>query len=183
MSIRHKGQIISNTNIVDNVAIHGVNQAITDRTVDLSVLEQVNTMPVANSTMANRVVQYVGTTTQDYTSNYVYKCLLQSNPDIYEVSFVSETITGVTVNPSTITYWTALREDGGSITLVYVEGEGWQKNGITEPLIGITLEGTPSDGDSITVVHKLNYAWECVDVQPVPAIDTITNAEIDAMWS
>lgn len=60
---------------IDNVAIHGVNQPISNKTVDLSVVEQKSTMPVASKTLVGQVVQYTGDDTQNYKHNYFYECV------------------------------------------------------------------------------------------------------------
>ena len=45
---------------------------------------QYQTMPTANESNLNKVVQYIGNTTATYTNGYFYKCVkTQSNPDVY----------------------------------------------------------------------------------------------------
>lgn len=86
MSVRHNGIIISNTNIIDGIKIHGTDVAVdTNKIVDLSVLEQFDVLPVASADNTGRVVQYVGLTNQSYTHGYVYECVaLGTEPETYE---------------------------------------------------------------------------------------------------
>lgn len=51
--------------------------------IDLPVI-QVWTMPTAESSINGRIVQYVGTTTEDYHKGYFYECIESGTPGIYE---------------------------------------------------------------------------------------------------
>lgn len=45
---------------------------------------QYSTMPTASADIVNKIVQYTGTTNQNYTNGYFYKCVLSNNNYIWE---------------------------------------------------------------------------------------------------
>ena len=59
---------------IDNIEIHGVTQPNVNKTVDLSVIEQMTVLPVPSSIYDGRVVQYIGETTATLTHNCFYEC-------------------------------------------------------------------------------------------------------------
>ena len=65
---------------IDNVAIHGIDQTITNKRVDLKVVEQLYEMPAVTDELFGRVVQYIGEDTEDYTFGYFYKAALDTDP-------------------------------------------------------------------------------------------------------
>lgn len=65
---------------IDNVAIHGIDQTITDKRVDLKVVEQLYEMPDVTEELFGRVVQYLGEDTEDYTFGYFYKAGIDTDP-------------------------------------------------------------------------------------------------------
>ena len=87
MSIRHKGQIISNTNTIEDIKIHGISATIdSNKGVDLSVVEQVYEMPTITEELDDRVVQYLGETTSNYTNGYFYKAHIAEQAYEYDAS-------------------------------------------------------------------------------------------------
>lgn len=60
---------------IDNIEIHGITQPNVNKTVDLSVIEQMTALPAPSSTYDGRVVQYIGETTQTLTHNCFYECI------------------------------------------------------------------------------------------------------------
>lgn len=59
---------------IDNIEIHGVTQPNVNKTVDLSVIEQMTVLPAPSSVYDGRVVQYIGDTTSTLTHNCFYEC-------------------------------------------------------------------------------------------------------------
>ena len=72
--------------LVDNLETQGITGLTGDETftqlvprvLDISTgggqIIQYDTMPIASSEYAERIVQYIGATTNDYTNGYFYKC-------------------------------------------------------------------------------------------------------------
>jgi len=83
---------------IDNVAIHGIDQTITDKRVDLKVVEQLYEMPDITDELFGRVVQYLGEDTEDYTFGYFYKAGLDTDP-----TNVEGTATAIITNTETFT--------------------------------------------------------------------------------
>ena len=82
---------------IDNVAIHGIDQTITDKRVDLKVVEQEDSLPTASEDLVGRIVQYTGTTNQNYTHGYFYECVaLGTDPETYDWERIN------TQQPSTV---------------------------------------------------------------------------------
>ena len=67
-------------------SVNGKTGAITLDASDVSAQEiiQYSTMPTASVDYANKVYQYIGTTSVDYTNGYFYRCELNSETSTYE---------------------------------------------------------------------------------------------------
>jgi len=79
MSIRHNGQIISNTNLIEDIKIYGNSSNIdANKAVDLKVVEQFDILPIASEDYFGRVVQYIGPDDDvlDLMHNCFYECVI-----------------------------------------------------------------------------------------------------------
>ena len=75
---------------------------------------QVDTLPVASSSNLGAIYQYVGTTTQNYTNGYFYKCVYNNpNYEWQEIKvesgevYFDQTVTLSTSATTTVTYTSA----------------------------------------------------------------------------
>ena len=50
---------------------------------DLDSTPQVDTLPTADESNLGKIYQYIGTTDQNYTNGYFYKCTSTGNPAVY----------------------------------------------------------------------------------------------------
>ena len=150
-------------------------------------ISKYETLPSAEDHVGE-IVQFVGTTTQDYTNGYFYKGTSETTPEELQVAGTSSS----TLMPADITIdsdtWESEVTTSGSYVFSY-NGTNWSLDGNVVDLVeyGITIDSgaTVSPGDDFEVVYEpevTTYSWVNVNVQPAPVIDTISNAEIDAMW-
>lgn len=171
--------------------------------VDYSnVVSKTKTMPVASADNANIIYLYDGTTNATYTHGYVYENV-KTATYTGTVSFEVASLSGTTVACSGDNFANFLTESGVSPlsvvsgTMTYdAAGSLWVlvgKNASDETVLtfqeyqedyedfGFTFTGTPQDGDVIAFTCTVeeasaSYAWNRIDVQPVP-----TPAEIGAV--
>ena len=156
---------------IDNVAIHGVDQTITDKRVDLKVVEQENSLPTASEDLVGRIVQYTGTTNENYTHGYFYECKVSGAP--------SEAICTATDSGTLYPYHITIDKDtfetqittGGEYVFQY-NGTNWTLSGTAVDLAdyGISIqEGiTYSSGDNMYIQYTestIGYSWSPVSVQ------------------
>ena len=214
MSIRHNGLIISNTNIIDSIKVHGVASTVdANKAVDLSVVEQVNTLPIAGVDYLGRVVQFIGTDSGSFTHNYFYECTGTTSIDGVDV-LDCDPIYSVTITDSQkmedglegassslgveiVKFRFELSVMGGTMKydVIAYEADDTPHSYITEEsestlssTYGFSLSTTGpgqqlGDGFVIGYTYETTYEWEQTDVQTIPEVATISNAEIDEIWS
>ncbi len=134
---------------------------------DVNAVPQYTTMPVASSTNANEIVQFVGATGATYTNGYFYKCESTTTPSSATVTQTAgSSLSDITVNVAALEQFFGWTTDNTFVD-TYTES-GWV---ITPIDFGVTFTGTPVVGDKITVVYTagtVTYAWTRIDVQPTP---------------
>lgn len=122
------------------------------------------------------VVQYSGTTDQDYTQGYFYKSVIDTSvPESATLGTVAEVgISNVALNSTTFITAVGSSDYDESYTFDWNDTDGeWYLESSGENVgsdltgYGITYDGTPTDGDSITVEYTAQgWKWEQIDVQP-----------------
>ena len=66
---------------------------------DVSAILQVNTLPTASATEEGNIIQYIGTTNQNYTNGCFYKCVSDGqNPATYSWIRIDVQPAGATIN-------------------------------------------------------------------------------------
>ena len=152
---------------IDNVAIHGVDQTITDKRVDLSVVEQVESLPVASENLVGRVVQYTGSNTQDLVHNYFYECKLIYTDETTVVKSASEQLIASadldTFAQSGLEYNTPYLYEKHGAYWDCIDPEGIT---ITGPRAGLLLSGVVNNNDQVRLQVDREFVWEQVNVQP-----------------
>ena len=193
MSIRHKGQIISNTNTIENVNIHGIPSTIdSNKGVDLSVVEQLESVPNASEELLNRIIQYTGTTTSTFINGYFYKCnqiqsteveVLEQSP-IYVATItdsqkmkdgIANASATLEINCNKLKF--VLEELAATNYFDVYAYEGDNEYVYLQHVLNSTLQTDfgfkitttgPSQaiGDYFIIGYSVDYAWEQVNVQP-----------------
>lgn len=156
---------------IDNVAIHGVDQTITDKRVDLKVVEQENSLPTASEDLVGRMVQYTGTTNQDYTHGYFYECKMSGAPSAAICTATdSSTLYPYHVTVDKDTFETQITTEGEY--MFHYDGTNWTLNNNVISLddYGISIqEGiTYSSGDNMYIQYTestIGYSWSPMPVQ------------------
>ena len=186
---------------ITDVQIHGISK-VTNHVANLSVLEQVSDMTswTASSILVGRIIQYTGTTTQDYIHNYFYECIeipgerYVENDELMD----KEGLTKVELNEPLLDSVLEDIIDQGTGGYTYINGVevGFMSQQIVpigdgslglsfsslEQLAssyGIIVEGTPTSNTYL--------AWT-IDDDPQPTykwvaiIEPISSEEINALW-
>ena len=152
---------------IDNVAVHGVDQTIINKRVDLSVVEQVNSLPTASETIVGRVVQYTGSDTQDLVHNYFYECKLIYTDETTVVKSASVQLTASadlnTFAQSGLEYNTPYLYEKRGAYWDCIDPEGIT---ITGPRAGLVLGGIVNNNDQVILQVDREFVWEQVNVQP-----------------
>ena len=184
---------------IDNVAIHGVDQTITDKRVDLSVVEQYDetTMPVASVDLLGRVIQYIGQDTNTLIHDYFYECVEVTNSNFtiwtdnegdlshfYEPQYYNKETFENYVHPTestTITLCCKIVSEDPWEVMWYLEDDPNPDNPTEARPSWYGWEYTPddldrttgaNDTDQIKFIYTTNitYEWVRKDVQPNTAI-------------
>lgn len=159
--------------LVTDVQIHGDSKKDQSGVADLSVVEQCDqtTMPAPSESLSGRVVQYIGTTNQDYTHGYFYECKMSGAP--------SKVICTATDSSTLYPYHITIDKDVFE-TQIITEGEyifnyngtNWTLNNNVISLddYGISIqEGiTYSSGDNMYIQYTestIDYNWSPISVQ------------------
>ena len=164
-------------------------------TLDMIIVKSL-TMPLASTTPAGSVYQYLGKTNASYTHGYIYENV-KTATYTGTVSFEAASLSGTTVACSGDDFANFLTESGVeplsvvSGTMTYdAAGSLWVlvgKNADNETVLtfqeyqedyedfGFTFTGTPQDGDVVAFTCTVeeasaSYAWNRIDVQPTPVI-------------
>lgn len=184
---------------IDNVAIHGVDQTITDKRVDLSVVEQYDetTMPAASVDLLGRVIQYIGQDTNTLAHDYFYECVEVTNTDFtiwtdnegtlssfYEPQYYNKETFENYVHPTestTITLCCKIVSEDPWEVMWYLEDDPNPDNPTEARPSWYGWEYTPDDldrttgannSDKIKFIYTINttYEWVRKDVQPNTAV-------------
>ena len=171
---------------VEDVEIYG-KSVVENKIADLSVVEQLNTIPAASEDLAGRIVQYTGITNQNYTHGYFYECKVSGAPsEVVCTGTDSSTLYPYHITIDKDVFETQITTEGEY--MFHYNGTNWtlDNNVVSLDDYGISIqEGvTYSSGDNIYIQYTestIDYFWSYIPVQP--DTESITNAEIDEMWS
>ena len=192
--------------LVTDVQIHGDSKKDQSGVADLSVVEQVLIIPTASQDLVGRIIQYTGTTNQDYTHGYFYECkeipgekyvidpewhnpegltsitlddaLIQSKIIDTALDHGYTYVDGVEVGFSTAVSGQIAPIGDGSLGISFRDLEQFAQD-------GFIVTGTPTSNTylayDIVENPQSTYTWTPIPVQP--DAEPITNTEIDEMWS
>ena len=160
---------------VDDVQIHGDSKVV-NKVANLLVSEQKDTMPTASADLVGRIVQYIGTTTQDYTNGYFYEAKVSGDPSSIECTATdSSTLYPYHITIDKDTFETQITTEGEY--MFHYDGTNWtlDNNVISLDNYGISIqEGiTYSSGDNIYIQYTestIAYSWVAIPVQ-LDAVD------------
>lgn len=129
---------------------------------------QYATMPTADASNADNIVQYKGETDATYTNGYFYKNVGTTTPSSASATqTVGATLSDIAVDVDTLEAFTGWTTDN-SLQIFYT-ADGWS---VDTTSLGVTYTGTPNVGDAITITYtaeSTSYAWTQIDVQPAPS--------------
>ncbi len=180
---------------IDDVRVDGqsvvenqiANITLSDRIRKLAVLP---TTP--GSTSNGEIVEYVGTTTQDYTNGYFYKAASQPVASTLTPHIISSVIhdSDIATNISTFESYVHPLDDM-ELHFTYVSGESsWYLDDEVVNLAsyGIIIDPllTPNDSDELYIDYRTNtisYNWTRVNVQPTTTVvdNLTTQSSTDAL--
>ena len=132
---------------------------------------QYGTMPTADSTIENMIVQYVGISSNAFTSGFFYKCVYDTENDTYiwqQIKYSAETDTTITengTNPVT----------GGAI---YTALQGKQDKTLATPITVNSVQQTSVEG----TLNALNTYLESDFVKETDITYT-TSADLASYWA
>lgn len=126
---------------------------------------QYATMPTADASNADNIVQYKGETDATYTNGYFYKNVGTTTPSSASAAqTVGATLSDIAVDVDTLEAFTGWTTDN-SLQIFYT-ADGWS---VDTTSLGVTYTGTPNVGDAITITYtaeSTSYAWTQWNVQP-----------------
>lgn len=130
---------------------------------------QVETAPGIDGGQVGTTIQYVGTTSGNWVNGYFYQLQLLTRTTT-SLTVTQTTGSGLTITADKTTYETNYGDTySADFDLTYEEGE-WLQDGIAQNIssMGISITGTPQDGDVLTVHYEglEYYSWVRIDVQP-----------------
>ena len=152
---------------------------------------------VIDPSKVGRIIQYIGTTTAEYTNGYFYK-QVHNNATATASQTTGSSLSDITVDVTAFeTFPEVIGIGSGSYPFEF-DGSDWYYGGtIYDPTTyGITFTGTPVANDVITVVYTVaSDDFVQTDVQPTPVIPDplpsqtgnsgkfLTTDGTDASWS
>lgn len=152
---------------------------------------QYATMPTADASNVDNIVQYKGETDATYTNGYFYKNVgTTTASSATATQTVGATLSDIAVDVDTLESFTGWITDN-SLQIFYT-ADGWS---VDTTSLGVTYTGTPNVGDAITITYtaeSTSYAWTQIDVQPAPEAlpdqtgqsgKFLTTDGTDASWS
>lgn len=163
---------------IDNIEIHGITQPNVNKTVDLSVIEQMTALPAPSSTYDGRVVQYIGETTQTLTHNCFYECI--SRIEYTDATRVVRSASAQLVASANIE---TFLQSGLSLNTPYLyekHGAYWDcidPAGVTisGPRAGLVLGGVVNTNDQVIleVDSEQVNKWVAVNVQSDVGVEDV----------
>lgn len=167
------------------------NEALAELLDDLTSdkIRKLSVLPVDESFVLDEIVQYIGTTTQDYVNGYFYKATNITVPSRAVATSVPESIIISEINTETFeSQFDPALEDQDIITFTYDESQSsWVLN--SEPIViadyGIQYSGTPDDLDSLVITYnasETHHAWNRVNVQPLQDISGKQNKDYTEVY-
>ena len=138
---------------------------------------QVATMPSATQGNIGKVVQYIGTTTANYTNGFFYECTSTSFPRADITQVAGDELTNLTVDATVFGANQMVIDNPTDTYLFFFNSDSqwtWNTNGDMDPVVnladfGISYEGTPQEGDELSVWYNPNVTvarWVRISVQP-----------------
>ena len=133
---------------------------------------QAETIPGLYGVQVGTTIQYIGTTSGSWVNGYFYQLQLLTRTTT-SLTVTQTTGSGLTITADKTTYENTYGDTySADFDLTYEDGE-WLQDGYAQDIsrMGISITGTPQDGDVLTVHYEglEYYSWVRIDVQPAPS--------------